>query len=164
MSQLIWRCVSLENPVFSSSFGNRCFPLQHVLKFGLLVSSQLSLRFYTEEYTLQHNYKFAHCLDFFGVTLTANTAATRQVKEDALQEQIRKIIGPWRGGRFLALNLRPHSINCFALSKLQYWFSVIYPRKGDTNYFLSQTKPFIYADLPEMAEKKMLYKTAAAHR
>ena len=97
-------------------------------------------------------------LDFLGVTLKANTAATRKVNGDALQDKIRKTIGPWRGGRFMDLNLRPHSINCFALSKLQYRFNVIDPRVADSKYFLSQAKSFIYADLLEKPEEKILYR------
>ena len=58
----------------------------------------------------------------------------------------------------MELNLRPHSINCYALSKLQYRFNIIDPRVGDTNYFLSQSKKFIYADLLEAPEEKILYR------
>ena len=97
-------------------------------------------------------------LDFLGGTLKATTSATRQANGDILQEKIRKTIGPWRGGRFMELNLRPHSINCYALSKLQYRFNIIDPRVGDTNYFLSQSKKFIYADLLEAPEEKILYR------
>ena len=97
-------------------------------------------------------------LDFLGVTLKATTLATRQANGDILQEKIRKTIGPWKGGRFMELNLRPHSINCYALSKLQYRFNVIDPRVGDTKYFLSQSKNFIYADLLEVPEEKILHR------
>ena len=97
-------------------------------------------------------------LDFLGVTLKANKAATRTVNGDTLQERIRETIGPWRGGRFMALNLRLQSINYFALSKLQYRFNVIHPRVADTNFFLSQTKKFLHADLLEVPEEKTLYR------
>ena len=97
-------------------------------------------------------------LDFLGVTLKATTMATRQANGDILQEKIRKTISPWRGGRFMELNLRPHSINCYALSKLQYRFNIIDPRVADINYFLSQSKLFIYADLLERPEEKILHR------
>ena len=58
----------------------------------------------------------------------------------------------------MELNLRPHSINCYALSKLQYRFNVIDPRVSDTKYFLSQSKSFIYADLLEAPEEKILHR------
>ena len=97
-------------------------------------------------------------LDFLGVSLKANTASTRKANGDVLQERVRKTVGPWRAGRFMALNLRPHSVNCFALSKLQYRFNVIDPRVADVKYFLSQAKSFIYADLLEKPEEKILYR------
>ena len=97
-------------------------------------------------------------LDFLGVTLKASCAATRTVNGDTLQERVRKTVGPWRGGRFMALNLRPHSVNCFALSKLQYRFNVIDPRVSDIKYYLSQSKSFLYADLLEKPEELILYR------
>ena len=97
-------------------------------------------------------------LDFLGVTLKANTAATRKVNGDLLQDRVRKTVGPWKAGRFMALNLRPHSVNCFAFSKLQYRFNVIDPRVADINYFQSQAKSFIYADMLEKPEEKVLYR------
>ena len=97
-------------------------------------------------------------LDFLGVTLKATFAATRTVNGDILQERVRKTVGPWKGGRFMALNLRPHSINCYALSKLQYRFNVIDPRVSDNKSFLSQSKAFLYADLLEKPEELILYR------
>ena len=97
-------------------------------------------------------------LDFLGVTLKATCAATRTVNGDTLQERVRKTVGPWKGGRFMALNLRPHSVNCFALSKLQYRFNVIDPRVSDIKSFLSQAKSFLYADLLEKPEELILYR------
>ena len=97
-------------------------------------------------------------LDFLGVTLKATCAATRTVNGDILQDRIRKTVGPWKGGRFMALNLRPHSVNCFALSKLQYRFNVIDPRVSDIKSFLSQSKSFLYAELLEKPEELVLYR------
>ena len=52
----------------------------------------------------------------------------------------------------------PHSVNCFALSKLQYRFNVIDPRIGDIKYFLSQSKSFLYTELLEKPEELILYR------
>ena len=98
-------------------------------------------------------------LDFLGVTLKATTLATRKVNGDILQERIRNTVGPWKGGRFMALNLRPHSVNCFALSKLQYRFNVIDPRVEDLKTFVSISKSFMYADLLEKPEERILYRS-----
>ena len=59
----------------------------------------------------------------------------------------------------MALNLRPHSVNCFALSKLQYRFNVLDPRLEDLKTFLSQAKSFMYADLLEKPEERILYRS-----
>ena len=50
-------------------------------------------------------------LDFLGVTLKATYPMTRRVNGDALKDRIQKVMGPWRGGRFMFLNLRSHSVN-----------------------------------------------------
>ena len=55
----------------------------------------------------------------------------------------------------MELNLRPHSINCYALSKLQYRFNVIDPRVSDTKYFLSQSKNFIQGGFFDCSALKM---------
>ena len=57
-------------------------------------------------------------LDFLGVQLKATYSLTRKVNGDILQDRMKKIVGPWRGGRYMPLNLRPHSINTYAISKL----------------------------------------------
>ena len=97
-------------------------------------------------------------LDFLGVTLMATPAATRKSNGDHLQDRVRKTIGPWRAGRFMSLNLRPHSVNCYALSKLLYRFNIIDPRVSDINFFTSQVKSYIYADLLEKPEERILYR------
>ena len=53
-------------------------------------------------------------LDFLGVILKSTYSLTRKANGDLLQDKIKKVIGPWRAGRFMSLNLRPHSINLYA--------------------------------------------------
>ena len=59
-------------------------------------------------------------LDMVGVTLKANYTLTRQINGDQLVERVSKTIGPWKGGRFMPLTLRCHSVNTYCFSKL--WF------------------------------------------
>jgi hypothetical protein len=85
--------------------------------------------------------------------------ATRKANGDTLQERVRNTIGPWKAGRFMPLNFRAHSINCFAYSKLLYRCNVIDIRKADIKYFVSQSKSFMYADLLEKPEERILYRS-----
>ena len=86
-------------------------------------------------------------LDFLGVTLKPTYYLTRGINGDALRERINRVVGPWRGGRFMSLSLRPHSTNLYAFSKLLYRCNTIVPRVSDLQYFNSTAKKFIYADL-----------------
>ena len=86
-------------------------------------------------------------LDFLGVTLIPTYYLTRSVNGDVLKDRINKVIGPWRGGRFMSLTLRPHSTNLYAFSKILYKCNTIAPRVSDLQHFNSAAKKFIYADL-----------------
>ena len=97
-------------------------------------------------------------LDFLGVTLMGTYSLTRRVNGEALKERIRKAIGPWRGGRFMYLNLRSHSVNNYAFSKLLYKCNTIHPRVEDENFFLITAKSFIYADLLQKPNKLVLHR------
>ena len=97
-------------------------------------------------------------LDFLGVQLKATYSLTRRANGDILQDRMRKIVGPWRGGRFMALNLRPHSINTYAISKLMYRCNTIDLRIGDIKAFNKIAKSFLYADLLEKPDELTLYR------
>jgi hypothetical protein len=97
-------------------------------------------------------------LDFLGVTLMATFTATRKANGDLLQDRVRNTIGPWRAGRFMPLNMRAHSVNSFAYSKLLYRFNVIAIRSADSKFFTSQAKSYIYADLLEKPQETALYR------
>jgi exonuclease III len=100
-------------------------------------------------------------LDFLGVTLKATYSGTRKVNGDLLQERVRHTVGPWRAGRFMPMNLRAHSINSFAYSKLLYRLNVIDIRAADIKYFTSQAKSFIYSDMLEKPEVLVLNREVA---
>ena len=54
------------------------------------------------------------------VKLKSSFLQTRKVNCDELQDKVRNVIGPWKGGKFMPLSLRSHSINTYCLSKV--WF------------------------------------------
>ena len=97
-------------------------------------------------------------LDFLGVQLKATYSLTRKVNGDILQDRMKKIVGPWRGGRFMPLNLRPHSINTYAISKLMYMCNTIDLRIGNIKAFNKTAKSFLYADLLEKPDELTLYR------
>ena len=59
-------------------------------------------------------------LDMVGVKLMPTDQKTRKINYDQLQDRVQKTIGPWRGGKFMSLTSRPHSINTYCLTKI--WF------------------------------------------
>ena len=86
-------------------------------------------------------------LDFLGVILKSSYSFTRKANGDLLQERLRKVIGPWRAGRFMSLTLRPHSIILYAYSKLLYRCNSIDLRVANIKQFTKSAKSFLYADL-----------------
>ena len=58
----------------------------------------------------------------------------------------------------MALNLRPHSINTYAISKLMYRCNTIDLRIGDIKAFNKIAKSFLYADLLEKPDELTLYR------
>ena len=58
----------------------------------------------------------------------------------------------------MSLNMRPHSVNNYAFSKLLYKCNTIHPRVEDENFFCMTAKSFIYADFLKMPNKHVLYR------
>ena len=96
-------------------------------------------------------------LDFLGVTLKSTFSSTRKANGDILQDRIKKVIGPWKGGLFMPLNQRPHSVNTYAYSKLLYRCNVIDPRVADITCFKSKSKSFVNTGLLEKPEEITLH-------
>ena len=65
-------------------------------------------------------FTLSYKLDFLGVTFKSTFMATRKANGDILKERIKNVIGPWKGGLFMPLNMRSHSVNTYAISKLMY--------------------------------------------
>ena len=83
---------------------------------------------------------------------------TRKANGDILQDRAKKTIGPWRTGRFMTLNLRPHSVNTYAISKLMYRCNTIDLRVADINAFNKTIKAFLYADMIESPGELTLHR------
>ena len=97
-------------------------------------------------------------LDMLGVTLKATYTATRKENGDELQAKMKNIVGSWKAGKFMPLNMRPHSLNCFAFSKLWHKCSAIDLRLGDITAINKIAKSWLYADLLEKPSELALYR------
>ena len=97
-------------------------------------------------------------LDMLGVTLKATYIATRKVNGDELQERIKNVVGPWRSGKFMPLTMRPHSLNCYAFSKLWHKCTTTDLRVGDIMAINKQAESWLYADLLERPGELALYR------
>ena len=58
----------------------------------------------------------------------------------------------------MPLNLRPHSVNTYAIGKLMYRCNTVDLRIGDIKVFNKTVKSFIYADLLEKPDELTLYR------
>ena len=56
-------------------------------------------------------------LDMDGIKLCADFRDSRALNLEDLQERIHRIIGPWKGGKFMPHFLRSQSLNTFCLRK-----------------------------------------------
>ena len=86
-------------------------------------------------------------LDFLGVSLCSTYLQTKKINGEKLIEKLRKTVNAWKAGRYMALSMRAHSVNTYALSKIYHKYSVIEPRKGDIDKINSIVKSYIYQDL-----------------
>ena len=98
-------------------------------------------------------------LDMIGVDLRATPTQTRKANGDILVDRIKKVIGSWKGGKFLPLSLRCLSVNTYCLSKLWFRCGSIDLRQGDFTNITSSIKSWVYADQLIKPEELVLYKT-----
>ena len=70
----------------------------------------------TQEDLPRNFFSLSDHLEMLGLTLKATYSATRKANGDELQDTIKQVVGPWRSGKFMPLTMRPHSLNCYALS------------------------------------------------
>ena len=97
-------------------------------------------------------------LDMIGVDLRATPSQTRKANGDILVDKVKKIIGAWKGGKFLPLSLRGLSANNYCLSKVWFKCGSIDLRQGDFASLTSQIKSWIYTDQLIKPEELVLYR------
>ena len=97
-------------------------------------------------------------LDMVGVQLKATSTQTRKINCDTLQDKVSKVIGPWRGGKFMCLTLRPFSLNTYCLSKVWFKCGSVDLRAGDISKITSTIKSWLFADQLEQPEEMVLHR------
>ena len=87
-----------------------------------------------------------------GVKLTANYVKTRKLNIDELQQKVSNIIGAWKGGKFMSLVERPHSINTYCYSKVWFRCFDLNLRVGDIHTITAKAKSWLFANQLEKLE------------
>ena len=100
-------------------------------------------------------------LDMVGVKLMATFLHTRKVNCDDLQNKVKNVIGPWKGGKFMPLSQRSHSINTYCLSKIWFKCPSINLRLCDQEKMTAQVKSWLFQDQLEKPEDFVLYRPRA---
>ena len=94
-----------------------------------------------------------------GVKLMSSSQKTRKLNCDELQTRVKDTTGDWKGGKFMPLTSRPHSINTYCLSKILFRCSSINLRVCDLTKISSHIKSWLYADQLEKPEEVVLYRS-----
>ena len=98
-------------------------------------------------------------LDMVGVQLMSTTTKTRKINGDSLTEKVKKIIGSWKGGKFMDLTLRSHSVNTYCLSKVWFKCRSTSLRVGDIDNMNSNIKSWLFSDQLEQPGEIALYRS-----
>ena len=96
-------------------------------------------------------------LDMVGVVLKATHTQTRMANCDMLLDKVKHTIGPWKGGKFMPLSLRCHSVNTYCLPKVWFKCGSMDLRAGDISKINSSVKSWVYADQLVKPEEIVLY-------
>ena len=83
---------------------------------------------------------------------------TGKVNSDELQDKVKNVIGPWKGGKFMPLSLRSHSLNTYCLSKLWFKCPSINLRVCDHEKITSNIKSWLFQDQLVKPEEFVLYR------
>ena len=97
-------------------------------------------------------------LDMVGVVLKSTFIQTRKVNCDELLDRISRVLGAWKGGKFMQLSQRPWSINNYALPKLWFRCHSLELRAGDITKITATIKSWLYADLLEKPEELVMFR------
>ena len=107
-------------------------------------------------------FRISEHLDMLGVTLKATFTDTRGANGDELVNIMRHTVGPWRAGRHMELNMRPHLINSTACSKMYHRCTTVGIRVGDITNITSLIKSWLYADMLEKPSPLALHRQPVA--
>ena len=102
-------------------------------------------------------------IDMVGVQLMATHTQTRKCNGDNLQNRVSTTIGPWRGGKFMPLTQKGHSVNTYCLSKIWIKSASVDMRVLDITKIISVVKSWIYADQQEAWWSKCVQCEAKSH-
>ena len=97
-------------------------------------------------------------LDMLGVVLKASFIQTRKTNCDDLIEKFSRIMGNWKGGKFMSLTQRPWSINTYAMPKIWFRCHCLELRAGDFSKINSSIKSWLYSDMLEKPEELVLFR------
>ena len=108
---------------------------------------------------LPYNFiKLSDSLDFLGVTLKATFVQTRKANCDIIEEKIKKVVGPWKGGKFMYVTQRGHSANCFAFSKIFHRCASIPLREDTIACITSQVRSWVLQDFFQKPAAAVLHR------
>ena len=71
---------------------------------------------------------------------------------------MKNVIGPWKGGRFMPLSQRSHSINTYCYSKIWFKCPSLNLRSCDFEKMTAQAKSWLFQDQLEKPEDFVLYR------
>ena len=97
-------------------------------------------------------------LDMVGLVLKATYTQTRKTNCDDILDKFGKILGPWKGGKFMPLTQRPWSVNTYALPKIWFRCHSLELRAGDFSKINSTIKSWLYADMLEKPEELVMFR------
>ena len=103
--------------------------------------------------------KISDHLDMLGFTLMATYTKTRKANGDLVQVKFRNTIGPWRGGRYMAITERSPSLNTYGLPKIWYKSHIMEYRVADITFLNKQMQSWLFADLLEKPADLIKYRS-----
>ena len=135
--------------------------------FGMYINSTIKSinRFFLKVLKIFHNICLSNATPIglacasVEVELRATFVQTRKCNGDMLVTRVKNTIGPWKGGKFMPLTMRPHSANTYALSKVWFKCNCINLRVCDYATITSQVKQWLYQDLLQKPSELALHRT-----
>ena len=98
-------------------------------------------------------------LDMVGVKLCADYRDSRALNGEDLQQKIQRVIGPWKGGKFMPMSQRSHSLNTYCLSKIWFKCPSIELRVTDLTKISTLIKSWLFQDQLIKPEDHVLYRS-----